>query len=97
MGEAIAGGEDSPPGGGRRGGNFLGIEENEFLEGEGRIREFEDMDIVGALRWLTSEAASMWGENGSLEEPLVPGCNRRSSVESLSRSTAFPSSSSHIK
>ena len=50
MGQATVGVVDSPPGEGRRGGNFLGIEENEFLEGEGRIREFEDMDIVGALR-----------------------------------------------
>ena len=64
---------DSPPGEGRRGGTFLGIEEDELLEGkteEGRRREFVEKDIVDALRWLTSVAVSMWGENGSLEEPL---------------------------
>ena len=71
MGQATVGVVDSPPGEGRRGGTFLGIEEDELLEGKtdkGRRREFAD--IVDALRWLTSVAACVWGENGSLEEPL---------------------------
>ena len=67
------GGVDSPPGGVRRGGTFLGTEEDELLEGkteEGRRMEFVEKAIVDALRWLTSVAACVWGENGSLEEPL---------------------------
>ena len=73
MGQATVGVVDSPPGEGRRGGTFLGIEEDELLEGkteEGRRMEFVEKAIVDALRWLTSVAACVWGENGSLEEPL---------------------------
>ena len=63
------GGEESPAGEGRRGGIFLGREEDELLEGEtdeGRRMELMDKAKVDELRSLTSVAASAWDENESL-------------------------------